>query len=332
MNSRPSVTCMPPVVVLLLAYSLAIGAQGPLLPTLARVDALQLASIEGDVPARYSNSVSRDVASALARRMADCRGLPVAAAGRPSIVLALLGLSDWERVTDRPYGMPHHGPADSPYVIVIPQNWRDAAPMFTGVRTHLAGALREHEVDRYVHLAALHEAGHVLTNTALGTTTEAIRTRFPFWYGEFLANYFADACLAPQAEESAFRRRGAAALAAIPRQRFTTLDDADRLLTERDPSGPPYVTTEAGGLNFARYQGFTSQMASRLRDAGLGTTRIVEIMRVQWARPGRQATDVLLKDFAGIAPGWDEWLVEQGAIARPARATLSLTDTLGFVH
>jgi hypothetical protein len=32
---------------------------------------------------------------------------------------------------------------------------------------------------------------------------------------------------------------------------------------------------------------------------------------------GRQATDILLKDFAGIAPGWDEWLVEQGAIARP---------------
>ena len=72
-------------------------------------------------------------------------------------------------------------------------------------------------------------------------------------------------------------------------------------------------------------------MASRLRDAGLGTTRIVEILRLQWARPGRQATDVLLKDFAGIAPGWDEWLVEQGAIARLARATLSLPDTLSFV-
>jgi hypothetical protein len=209
--------------------------------------------------------------------------------------------------------MPHHSAADSPYVIVIPQNWRDAAPMFTGVRTHLAAALGEHGVDRYVHLAALHEVGHLLTDAALETTTEAIRTRFPFWYGEFLANYFADACLAPQAEESTFRRRGASALAAIPRQRFTTLDDADRLLTERDPSGPPYVTTEAGGLNFARYQGFTSQMASRLRDAGLGTTRIVEILRLQWARPGRQATDALLKDFAGIAPGWDEWLVEQGA-------------------
>ena len=118
-----------------------------------------------------------------------------------------------------------------------------------------------------------------------------MRTRFPFWYVEFLANYFADACLAPQPEESAFRRRGAAALAAIPRQRFTTLDDADRLLTERDPSGPPYVTTEAGGLNFARYQGFTSQMASRLRDAGLGTTRIVEILRLQWrVRAGRRPT------------------------------------------
>ena len=85
-------------------------------------------------------------------------------------------------------------------------------------------------------------------------------------------------------------------------------------------------------LNFARYQGFASQMASRLRDAGLGTTRIVEILRLQFARPGRQATDVLLKGFAGIAPDWDEWLVEQGAIARLARATLTLPDTLSFAH
>jgi hypothetical protein len=64
-------------------------------------------------------------------------------------------------------------------------------------------------------------------------------------------------------------------------------------------------------------------MASRLRDAGLGTTRILEILRQQWARPGRQATDLLLKDFAGIAPGWDEWLVEQGAIARPPQARVT---------
>lgn len=71
MNSRRSVTCMLPVVVLLLAFSLAIGAQGPLLPTLARLDALKLASIEGDVPVRYSKGASRDVASALAARIAE---------------------------------------------------------------------------------------------------------------------------------------------------------------------------------------------------------------------------------------------------------------------
>ena len=123
--------------------------------------------------------------------IAECRGQLAAAAGRPSIVLALLDRSDWERVSDRHYGMPHHGTADPPYVIVIPQSWRDAAPMFTGVRTHLAGALGAHEVDRYVHLIALHEVGHLLTNAALGKTTEATRTRFPFWYGEFVANYFA---------------------------------------------------------------------------------------------------------------------------------------------
>jgi hypothetical protein len=93
---------MLPVVVLLLPFSLDIGAQGPLLLTLVRLDALKLASIEGNVPARYSKGVSRDVASALAGRIAECRGLLAAAAGRPSIVLALLDRSDWERVSDRP--------------------------------------------------------------------------------------------------------------------------------------------------------------------------------------------------------------------------------------
>jgi hypothetical protein len=56
MNSGRSVTCMLPVVALPLAFALAIGAQGPLLPTLARLDALKLASIEGDVPVRYSKA------------------------------------------------------------------------------------------------------------------------------------------------------------------------------------------------------------------------------------------------------------------------------------
>jgi hypothetical protein len=296
---------------LVLAFSSAVASQTPLIPTLARLDALKLASIEGDVPVRYSRSVSRDVASAVASRIADCRDLLGAAAGRPSIVLAVLDAPDWKRVTERPYGMAHHV-SDSPNVIVIPWSWRNAEPRFAAVRTRLASALGEQEVDRFVHLIALHELGHVLTNAALSTTTEAIRARFPIWWGEFFANYFADACLARQPEDSAFRRRGVEALASIPRQKFTALADFDQLL-----SAGPYLTTEAGGLNFSRYQGFTSQMASRLRDAGLGTTRIVEILRQQWARPGGQATDILLKDFAGIAPGWDEWLVEQGAIARP---------------
>jgi hypothetical protein len=163
-------------------FSGALAGQGPLLATLARLDGLKLASIESDVPVRYSRSVSRDVASAVASRIADCRDLLGAAAGRPSIVLAVLDAADWKRITERPYGMAHHV-SDSPNVIVIPRSWRDAAPRFTAVRTQLAGAVGEHEVDRFVHLIALHELGHLFTNAALSTTTKAIRTRFPFWYG-----------------------------------------------------------------------------------------------------------------------------------------------------
>ena len=315
MNTRSSATGLLPAVVLLFAFPGAVAGQSTL-PTLARLEALRLNAVDGDVPARYSRTVSRNVAIALAKRVADCRGLLGAAAPRPAIVLAILDETDWPRVTDRAYGVPHHSTADSPYVIVMPQSWR-AAPMYAGVRAQLAGALGADEVDRFVHLIALHEVGHLLTNAALNTTTQEIRTRYPLWYGEFTANYFADACLAPHSEEGAFHRRGVAALAAIPRQRFTTLDDAGRVLIEKDPSGRPYILTEAGRLNFARYQGFTAHMAGRLRDAGVGTARVVEIVRQQWARPGRQGTDVLVKDFAVIAPGWNEWLIEQGAIAGP---------------
>ena len=116
MNTKRSATGLLSAVVLLLAFAGTIAGQGPPGPTLARLDALKLNSRDGDVPVRYSKSVSRDVASAIATRIADCRGLLGAAARRPSIVLAVLDATDWQRVTDRPYGLPHHGAADSPYI------------------------------------------------------------------------------------------------------------------------------------------------------------------------------------------------------------------------
>ena len=131
-------------------------------------------------------------------------------------------------------------------------------------------------------------------------------------------NYFAGGCYASRPDDAAFMRRGVVALAAIPRQKYTTLDDWDRLLRDADSSGRPHLATEAGGLTFAGYQGLTAEMANRLRDAGFTAPQMIQLLRQQWARPGRQSTDVLLKDFAGIAPGWYDWLVQQGAI-QPSR-------------
>ena len=318
MKAARVVLRLVPAVVVLVAFSRGAVGQEPLLPTLPRLDALKLHAVETGVPVRHSASVSPDVARAIGKHVAACRELPGTAAPPPAVVLAMLDAADWKRVTNRPYGMPHHGTADSPYVVVVPQSWRDVAPMLAGVRTRLATALGEQGVDRYVHLIAMHEVGHLLSYASLGTNLAAMQTRFPFWYREFLANYFADGCLAAQPDARAFRRRGSEALLSIPRQRFTALHESDRLLTEVDAAGP-YVVTEAGGLNFARYQGLTGVMAARLRDAGLETERLLGILRQQWARPGRQETDVLLKDFDGIAPGWRPWLGEQGAIA-PAAA------------
>jgi hypothetical protein len=80
------------------------------------------------------------------------------------------------------------------------------------------------------------------------------------------------------------------------------------------------------GAHVTSTKGSRLKMASRLRDAGLDTTRLLDILRQQWARPGRHETDVLLKDLAGIAPGWNEWLVEQGAIARQPQAPGDVRD------
>ena len=42
--------------------------------------------------------------------------------------------------------------------------------------------------------------------------------------------------------------------------------------------------------------------------------RMTQVLRRQWARPGRQSTDDLPEDLADAAPGLSAWLVQQGAV------------------
>ena len=49
MNTRRSVSCSLPSALLFLAFSATVTGQRPSLPTLARLDALKLNAIEGDL-------------------------------------------------------------------------------------------------------------------------------------------------------------------------------------------------------------------------------------------------------------------------------------------
>ncbi len=320
------------LVVVAVFITLAAGvlvAQGPRLPTLARLQALKLDVVTGDVPAYYSKGAARDVAASLGQRLDACRSL-YSDAGRPPVVLAVLNATDWPQVTAAPYGMPHGG-AEAPYVLVVPFTWQDAPAWLAGARDALAKALGPNGVDRYGRLLAVHELGHVITAAFLGQKNwQPIAARFPFWYGEFVVNYFAGGCNASRPDDAAFVRRGEAALAAMPRQKYTTLDDWDRLFADVDAAGRPYLTTEAGGLTFAAYQGLTGEMANRVHDAGFTAPRMIQLLRQQWARPGRQSTDDLVKDLTGAAPRLYEWLVQQGAIeASGKRSVPPSQDALG---
>lgn len=301
-------------------------AQGPAPnPFVARFQALKLDVVTGDVPAYYSKGFARGIVASLAQRLDGCRSL-YPEAGRPAFVLAVLNAQDWPQGV-LPYGMPLSWGvpgAEPPYIIVVPNTLRDAGPMLARARDHFANVVGEANLDRYVRLLALHELGHIITSGLLGPRdatpqiTAQVQKRFPFWYGEFVANYFAGNCYALQPDDAALFRRFDAA-APIPGQKYTMLDDWDRMMADGRGTGRPYFTTEEGGLNFAAYEALTGEMANRLRDAGFTAARMIQVLRQQWARPGRQSTDDLLKDFTGAAPGLYDWLVQAGAVQPPAK-------------
>jgi hypothetical protein len=297
-----------------LAFSTVLAGQVLSPPTLTRLQELKLESIDGDVPAHYSETTGRDIAASLAARIADCRAMHSETAGQPPIVLAMLDARDWKRLTPVPYGMPHHSAVETPYVVVVPRTWQDAPPMLAGARNRVAEAVGQNDVDRYMRLIALHEVGHIITGGVLGENNpDALLARFPVWYVEFVANYFAANCLGSRPDDAALFRRGEAALVSVSRQKYTRLADWDRLMMDSAGDGQPFLMTEAGGLNFARYQGVTFEMASRVRDS-VFSPRMIPLLRQQWARPGRRPTEALLRDFVDAVSGLRQWLVQQGAV------------------
>jgi hypothetical protein len=187
----------------------------------------------------------------------------------------------------------------------------------------------EANVDRFVRLLAVHELGHIIADgvlrakdaqpqTAQPPTAPQMEKHFPRWYPEFIANYFAANCNAAQPDDAALMRRHDAA-APIPGQKYTMLDDLNRMMADGRGTGQPYFGTPDGVRNYAAYEALTGEMANRLLDAGFTPPRMIQLYRQQATRPRPQSTDDLVKDLAGAAPGLYEWLVKARAVQPPGK-------------
>jgi hypothetical protein len=290
-----------------------LDGQAPQQTVLERIESQALQQATGDIPAYFSNGISSKDASDLTALMAECVSLYAGVSHtKPRIVLAVLDETAWAGLKGpAPYGLPHHTWTETPYVVIVPSTWANVPPVFATTRKHLVDALGANGVDVYIRLIALHEVGHVLTYAILNQGPPSVASRFPIWYQEFLANYFAHSCAARLRPSVAdLNRRGTEALRTMPSPMFTTIDEWQTLLTSKTDAGLPLLATDAGSTNFMWYQGWAYEMAARLYEAGIGD-RMASILRQQWARDAKPSTAELLKDFADVVPKWSEWLGEQ---------------------
>ncbi|HET9867620.1 MAG TPA: hypothetical protein VFQ06_10045, partial [Nitrospira sp.] len=174
-----------------------LGGQAPQQTVLARIESQALQRATGDIPAYVSNGISSKEVSDLTALMAECVSQYAVSQGKPRIVLAVLDETAWAGLKGpAPYGLPHHTWTETPYVVIVPSTWANVPPMFATTRKHLVDALGANGVDTYIRLIALHEVGHILTYAILNQEPASVASRFPIWYQEFLANYFAHSCAA----------------------------------------------------------------------------------------------------------------------------------------
>lgn len=271
------------------------AAQPVARPMVEQVRALGLDSLAGPLPVHYSAGFrghAAEVQTILregARFFADSLGLPT------TVRVALLAESEWQRVTQVPYGVPFVQGG----VVLIPATGdgviaRDFLVLEAGasdaVRAKVAesGASFAENAGRMTDLIGYHELGHGYTG-AYGIRPH---TR---WFSELLATYMAYAFLHRMRPPLA--RGWEAMLQAkleAPAPAHTSLADFERL----------YI--RVGPENYNWYQAaFARQAAEVFHAQGLGF-----LTRVREAFPagGEQLdSDAVLARLETIHPGFRAW-------------------------
>jgi len=274
-------------------------------PTPQSIRALPLDSIGGVIPVYSSLGVARAEAVELQALMTGCvakyrDSIPVL----PKIELAILDSAAWLRATALPYGIPTNNAAEVPVVVLVPAT---AAKMFlTGIGTD--------QPDRFFHLLALHELGHILMFATIGVDRRSgwDEKHFPAWYLELTATSFGLSCVFGRPADYRLLRGTADSVRVLPRPSFTGLDQFSEVLTTVTADGVPYLSTPSGVANFAWYQRLLSESAGRSQERlGLG---LVPLLREQWGRKGPVTTADIVKDLSRSDPGLISWLQGFGAI------------------
>ncbi len=292
---------------IILAFNSRIFAQSPPgFPTPEGIRELRVARIDGTIPIYRSRGVTKAEAADLQVLMTACVAKYHSALRKPpKVELAILDPGAWKRVSGLPYGLPHHNAAVSPAVVLVPTT---APTMFGNV------GVRPDRLDRFFHLLALHELGHVLMYAIVDVdpATAWDQGHFPEWYPEFTANYIGLSCLSDRPAEARLFRGSEASLRASPRPSFTGLDDFPKVLTMQTGEGAPYALTSIGAAHFAWYQRLVTEAAGRVQKRlGAG---FVPLLRTQWSRQRPVTTADIIKDLSESNPGLASWLQSFGAI------------------
>jgi hypothetical protein len=215
--------------------------------------------------------------------------------------VAVLEKAQWQQVTPIPYGLPWV--SDAPHVAFLPatadgvvvSDTLKSKEFFTPAmlqKIKSSGFSFEQAAEKTVDLIGLHELGHTYSQQ-IGI----ISPRPNKWFNEFMASYFAYACLREKRPKLAtlFHTMTADMAAVTPKQKHTTLDDFERL----------YV--EVGPANYGWYQGKFFERVAQVYEAK-GLSFIEEVRK---AFPGDEketlTIDVVLERSEKIAPGFISW-------------------------
>lgn len=291
------------VLILSVLIALVVSARAQDAKTLERVQNLKTPFIKNKVTVYYSPGY-KERAKEVKSFIEDALGFYERKLdSKIELSVAVLNKAQWEQVTKVPYDVLFA--ADAPHVAFIPATFGEGVMTAGGGRTKslaspvvlktlkALGYTFEKAEERMVDFIALHELGHVIAES-LGVV------EFPGkpnkWINEFAASYLAYAFLREKRKKMATLTETMTdhALAAAPKQKYTSLEDFERLYSGVGPD------------NYGWYQSKFAKRAFEVYNAK-GLLFIDEIRRNPFPKGQTLTLEEVMRRLDKTTPGFLEW-------------------------